>query len=282
MFSNALLRKFLHNTFNQYLALFIESSLLTLLAICLSQILYPQESGIVSLFFLSIMLQQCMHDILEENRTGIYEKRLPSLKVNSTTALQISVIFAGIFFAYFIISLFLSKELAFHLFKKQLSIAQINPQDVLSSDFGSFLSLVKHNVIILLLVLLFSFFFQHLGAMFVLGLNASIWGVVLSIIEHNTAQQFCSLSYGYNLLFITTATMSILPHLLLEAVGYIIASMAGIFLSLACMKYKITSSEFNRVISTCIRLLGTAILFIMIAAYSEVRFPKVLVWFFSS
>jgi uncharacterized membrane protein SpoIIM required for sporulation len=48
---------------------------------------------------------------------------------------------------------------------------------------------------------------------------------------------------------------SLLPHLLFEAVAYVLAGMVGIFLSKALFKYPIFSDEFSRVAQACVFLL---------------------------
>jgi len=278
MFANLFIKQYLDKKCTPYLSIFIETFIITLLAVFLSQILYYRESGIVSLFFLSIMLQQRMKDILDENRIGIYESNINPSKVNSTTTFQIFTIFAGIFIAYFVITIMLPKELTLNLFKKQLSIAQINSHDVLKANFGNFQSLVRHNLTVLFLVVLFSFFFQNLGALFVLGINASVWGVVLSIIGQNTTQQ----NLLDNLIFFTGVSLSILPHLTLEASGYVIGSLAGIFISLACIKYEIDSPVFSRVTAASVRLSAVAVIVLFIAAYIEAHLPELIVGFLLS
>jgi len=278
MLTDLLIKHYLDKKCNQYISILFESFLLTLLAVFLSQLLYYKESGIVSLFFLSIMLQQRMKDILEENRIGIYEKELNPFRVNSKTSLQIITIFAGIFFAYFAMTMILPKDLNSYLFQKQLSIAQIDVCDVMKVSFGNFHNLVNHNLTILFLVIMFSFFFQHIGSLFVLGINASVWGAVLSIIGQNTAQQY----FLSNVVFFIGASVSILPHLIFEAGGYVIGSLGGIFISIACMKYEIGSTGFNRVVGASIRLSAIAVVIIFVAAYMEAHLPELIVGYLLS
>jgi len=272
MLNTTLIRNYLDKKLHQYPSIYVEALVLTLIAVILSQILYAKESGIVALFFISILLQQRMQDILDENRKAIFIQHFSGLRANMVTTVKIIFIFVGIFSVFLAITLLFPKELTFNLFKKQLEISQISPYSVVEMPFGSFSPLVQHNIIVLLLVMMFSFFFQHIGAVFVLGLNASIWGVVFSIIGLNTIQQHAF----QPILFYMGAALSIFPHLIIEATGYVVGSLSGIFFSKACVKYEIGSDIFNQVAIAAIKMAICSTCLIILSSFIESFFPSVV------
>jgi len=278
MLNTTLIREYLDNKLRRYPSIFIEALFMTIVSIILSQLLYYEESGIVSLFFLSILLRQRMKDILAQNRIAIFEKKSSSTKANINTTFQFIVIFSAIFFIYSFSSFLLPKEFTSYLFKKQLSICQINPENILIQNFGQFNYIAMHNLIVLLLVMMFSFFFQYFGAIFVLGLNASIWGVVLSLIIQNTISQ-----NSFNpFLFFLCAFVSIIPHLLMEAGAYVLGSLSAIFISKAFIKYPVASNIFNRVIWASIKMALLAVIIIILSAIVETTIPSFFINHFFS
>ena len=76
----------------------------------------------------------------------------------------------------------------------------------------------------------------------VLAWNASVWGVVFPFIARTAPDQSAG-AVGYFL----KSFVSIFPHLLLEAVGYVLVAMAGVFLSKSLQKYEVGSARFNQV-----------------------------------
>ena len=67
---------------------------------------------------------------------------------------------------------------------------------------------------------------------------------------------------------------AILPHLILEALAYVIAGLAGVFISIAILKYAIGSSELHRVSVACLTLLSVALAVLLLATATEIYFGQ--------
>ena len=106
--------------------------------------------------------------------------------------------------------------------------------------------------------------------MLILGWNALNWS--------ESIYQFVAASTGetgvISRLFLSAA---LLPHLITEVLAYVLAGMAGIFLSTAFAKYKLSSWEFFRVSRACVIILIAAAITLSAAAALEIWVAQPLV-----
>ncbi len=246
------------------------------LAIGMASVLFPSASGLVSTFFIAFGLLPTFNRLLDENAHAIWDKAEHPIAANAKTVLGLFAIFLGIFTVYFFLASYLSAEKAQSVFEKQL--AGVSPLSRLTTqDFDDFMMILKHNVVVLYVFFFISIVYQ-LGAMFVLAWNASVWGAVFGFLLQAHAlptevMRVAPISGGHEVGFSSYQSgllvLSFLPHLSLEAVGYIVAAMSGLFLGKALRRYTIDSAEFTRVMNACFLLFLLSPLMISVAAWLE-------------
>lgn len=233
-------------------AFFLLSFFYTFFAVVTAYLLFPSETGIVSVFLQSFALLPAFDYILEKNRTDIWEKKCSSVHANTETAWAIMSLMLGAFFVYLVISLYLPASLTETAFLKQLDGA---PRHLTQMNFSSFVDIFRHNVAVLFIFLFFSMVYRS-GAIFVVVWNASVWGCVLGYIAKTV--------HSGPIFFVC-----FMPHMIAEASSYILASMAGLFFSKGISKYSWSSDAFHRVLGAAFFLFCVSILLLLIAAGLE-------------
>jgi uncharacterized membrane protein SpoIIM required for sporulation len=119
----------------------------------------------------------------------------------------------------------------------------------------SFQALMFNNIGVLLLGFLFAFIFEF-GTTFVVVRNAIFWGLTLGFFINS----FSGNPIGLLLIF---------PHLILEASGYFVSSIAGGVMSKSIIEEKIESERFRDLFTQVLVLLLVSILLVILAAGIE-------------
>lgn len=181
--------------------------------------------------------------------------------------------FIGVFLAFVVIGLGLYDfPVAYHnLFSFQTDLLgsreELNPTNI--HDFlqsmpkpstSQLLSLVSHNLIVLIICFILSFFYGA-TAIFLIILNASVFAdfivFVIKTIADNAAQGFQAL-----LLFMI--------HLIPEISGFLIAAIAGGVVSKAVLHEKKGSAHFRNVFKDAMVLMLIAVGLVLLSAILEV------------
>ena len=99
----------------------------------------------------------------------------------------------------------------------------------------------------------------------VLAWNASTWGAVFSYLSLLASEdpEISLLPYMGKTFF------CILPHLVVEAITYVLIAMSGVFLSRAVTKYKILSDEFSQVGEAVLNILVMGAVLLIAASFLE-------------
>lgn len=259
--------------------IFFLSALASILAIVASNILFPSEASIISVFLLSFTLLGMVNKLFDTNRREIWEKITTPYQANKKLGISLLVIFIGIMLGYTLFSLTIDMEQMRELFARQLGGYQhiafiFTLSDI---DFGAFGELVRHNLTVLLVVLLFALFYRAGGILLIIAWNASAWGVIFSYIA-KIAMAFVGVGRGLVTLLIIYTT--VLLHLVTESAAYILCAMAGYFLSKACIKYFNDTKKLLRVTRAAVLIFLIAIILIIVSALIESELtPKIVAWF---
>lgn len=257
------------------LQLYVISILHSIFALMVAIILFPSASGLVSLFLLTFGLLGIFDRILLENKEAIWERKENPNEVNLRTALHIMAIFLGVLTYYFFVVSYLPKDVSLRQLAKQLegALTTLSPE-----KFAATSVILKNNITVLYLFFFFSICYRA-GALFVIIWNASVWGATFGFFT----KIWYSLDFLQIAINLLKLAVTVLPHLLLEAVGYILAAMSGLFFSKAARKYSIDSDPFRQVLQASISLILLSSVMIFVGALVETNFaPRMIEYFFHS
>jgi len=253
--------------------LFAEAVVHTLAAQLIAAWTGIPQSGFFSLFLSTAALSRRFDQLLDENRQAIYERKEPSPRVNARTAASLLALFLGMLTAYAGAALLIGEAHLRDDFGFVLEVAGLGSDTLSTRRFGSVPGLLLHNGLVLVTFFVLALVYRGYGALLALSWNACVWGMVLTLLAHRGAQA----SRLSGLLYVPLSAAAVLPHLLLEVVGYVLGSLAGIFLSKALARYRLDDPLVAEVSRVAMVLLGLALGLLGAAALLEARWaPFVL------
>jgi hypothetical protein len=180
-------------------------------------------------------------------------------------------IFMAILATYAVFTLLVPFSSISEFFSRQAG--DFSGRSITEISFGTFRNIFFHNLAVLLISFLFSLIYLHGGMMLVLAWNASVWGVVFACIARTAPDQ----SAGGPAVYLLKSLVCILPHLILEALSYILIAMSGVFLSKAIQKYALASPQFAQVGGAVIRISLLALGILVLASILETQVAPVFV-----
>lgn len=244
----------------QRCGLFLVAFLYGLLAVATASLLFPGAMGIVAVFLHSLSLLAAFDWILEKNGDDIWRRRIHPAHANLDMTLSLLVLFSGALCVYFTIALLMPAVLGARLFATQLEGAVVQLAQMHFAHFGPILA---HNLVALLTFLFFALLYRA-GAVFAVVWNASVWGAIFGV---TTTQ--ASVAGETTLMTASKLLCCTMPHLVAEAVAYILSAMAGMFLSKAMLKYRWSDAKFYQVLRACTVILLLALGTLLLAACLE-------------
>ncbi|MEY4668223.1 MAG: hypothetical protein RL518_922 [Pseudomonadota bacterium] len=170
---------------------------------------------------------------LDDNRIAIWERKRSSYRAN----LDLALYFLKVFVAIFIVSCAFEAM----LMAPARSLAWQVPR-----YRNEFASLFAHNCGVLLACALLALVYGSGALTLVLTWNALNWSQSLMPVLSQSAESYSARLVG---------SVALLPHLVCEVLGYVLAGMVGVFMGKALMKYKPLSTEFYLVSRACVVLL---------------------------
>ncbi len=244
---------------------------------------FPGSSSILGIAFVTIALVPVMHSIFvkEEAIEAESDSWTPNFIERHFTVVKIYAwFFIGLILSYAFWYAFLPGEVRDVVFEEQENalggIERLKGK--MTGDFAMesgpcksnfvcwFWLIFYNNSFVLLLSVLFSFIYGA-GAVFLIGWNASVIGVVIGkdvlqqmILQGNFAQAF--LTGVYN-------GLGLLPHGLPEALGYFFGAIAGGIIGVAVIKEKHRTHEFAVIAKDAIVTLLLALAFLFVGALIE-------------
>lgn len=237
---------------------FIIAFIYSLIGIISARLIFPENTGLMSIAFTSILLIPSLNILLKlEESIEIREKKLNLVMLfrdhKDIFKIYISM-FLGIFFAYGLVTI---------LFPEQMFEAQLATQGLSGMAFGgSYLTdIVANNILIFVVCLLLSLAYGS-GSILFLTWNASVWGVVFAYMAK------MSMGDPSGVVEIIPS----MPHMVTEAAAYISAAISGGVVSKAALREKIFSKRFHHVLTDALIFLSLGFMLVLIAGVIEVRF----------
>jgi len=243
------------------LQLSFEACFYTLLSCGLLLVLGLAEGGIISIFLVSAPLTDRLVTLLEENRTAIRVLRVGGRRANQRTAAGLFWLFSGIAVGYGLVVLWLGEDAALRTFAFAARSAELDSGDLLGRSFGSVLGLVGNNLSVALVVLCLGFAYRAYGVMLALTWNACAWACVLAVLVGRAAPT----AAGARLALVA----AVLPHLVAEAVAYVLIALGAIFASKAVSTYDLGDPALRDALWASLVLIALGLAGVVLAATLE-------------
>jgi hypothetical protein len=205
---------------------FFLAAIYSTISIIIARLLFPANSGIVSIIFVSIFLLPYFETVLKREEQQEEADKIRSfwhlLSGNADAIRTYFFLFFGIYLTYMAYA-FIAPSLGLDIgtvFREQLSLESLRGGAVFS--FGAFSEILFNNWWVLLACFLIALIAGD-GAIFFIAWNASTWGTIFGF-----RAVMASAHTGQNaLLALLIIVVITLPHLILEGGAYILAAIAG-------------------------------------------------------
>jgi len=250
-----------------YLVLFFLSIIIIVFSTLLSLKSGPY-GGILIIAISLVPFVQIYNKIIEKDEMlseKIKSKKNIFLRYKEYFAISFIIFFASI------IGFYISYLINHNLFYPQIQAIESIRRDIIALSYANaihtssfFTYILYNNMMVLLLFFAFSIIFGA-GAIYLLLWNASIIGVFLGI----KASEYMSNNIIHKFILVPAISLiEILPHGILEFLGYFLAALAGNILSIAFIK-NLDRESLENILSDSLALFVLAILFIFVAAVIE-------------
>ncbi len=256
------------------LEIFIISMIYTIISILIAHELFPSETSILSIAFITIMfvpLFQSMF-ILEEEREEKdidYEHKVP-FQEHSKLLMIFTWFFLGVVVATTIVYTFFP---SYNIISKDAFSLQVKTIRAIHNhttgnyiNTTTFTRIFMNNTKILLLIFLLSSLSGAAG-LFILAWNASVIGVFSSLAIAELEKTH-GLIYSY-IVGLTTSLLSISLHGIPEIAAYFLGAFAGGIISVSIIREKHKTKEMTQIIMDSLEVLMVAEVLIFFAAMIE-------------
>ena len=155
-----------------------------------------------------------------------------------------------------------------------LFASQLGPRlglSVTNYAHQSWLSITINNMAVLGGTLVLTLFFRLGGALLILAWNASVWGVVFVYFAKAQAASGALALFSYALIF-----SAVIPHVLLETLGYILAALAGILILRTIVRGKQKGQSLLKEYKPMVLILLIATSCIALGAFIEIQLAPFL------
>lgn len=254
------------------LGLVFEALVLSGLSIVIGLRAGGEHGGVFAIFLTSAALAHRVGHVLRRNRDDIWQRRTKPAEANRAAALRLFSLFGGTTLAFTVAASLLDEE-ARARFAFAMTVAGIADESILDRSFGTFAGLLLHNVAVWATFFLLALVYRSYGALLALAWNGCVWGVVLT----ELLRRGVVAAEAPGPALVLASMIAILPHLALEALAYVLASLAAIFASRALVRYGPRDARLGQVMLACAGILAASLLALSLAALLESSFaPWVL------
>ena len=246
---------------------FVAAVAFACLAIAGSRRVFDSAQGAISIFLCVLGLMPTLANLVDfRAQKRRYEKQgLASAlggKTSKNLTLSILALFGGVMLAYGGWVLVLPVEQSESMFATQLShwLGMTRP----GFDPGSFLGILSNNLIVGLGVLLLTLLYRNGGALLVLCWNASVWGTAFAYFARLQFGDGGAAFGGWLAL-----SAAVFPHVLLEATGYVLMVLVGLFALRVIVRYRDPALDRRQLVRATVRLSALALVALVLAAWVE-------------
>ncbi len=247
---------------------------LTSVGILLGFRFFGAQAGVISVFFSVLGILPTLELLIERNKrksselaaTGLAPEKLEE---DARLASALLALFLAIMFAYGLAALIVSA--------KQIEVgfsAQLGPWLTVSDpsfQAQSLPGILLHNLGVAAGVLLLSVLYRTGGALLVLAWNASIWGAAFAYFARSADGEGLA-AFGTFAAIIAC----ILPHIVLEALAYIMTALAGIVVVRGFARTGASVASVRGMALNATLLCGAAVMLLCGAALLEVTLAPTL------
>lgn len=215
-----------------------------------------RESGVIALFLASAVLTTRFERLLMK---GTWRAQ----------ALDVLMMFLGLFTGFVVLAVMIDGPELQDAFGFVIQLSHLGDgATIYSRNFGNLQGLLRHNGTVLATVIVLAFVYRAYGAVLILGWNAAVWGLVLTTLVVQSAEQMSGSMYAHALL----SAVAVLPHLTLEAIAYVIGAIAAIGMSKGMMWTEAGGVRAAQVLNEAAITLGMAVTFMLLGALAEAYF----------
>tara|TARA_Y100001936_G_scaffold235311_1_gene263409 strand:- start:6 stop:878 length:873 start_codon:yes stop_codon:yes gene_type:complete len=253
----------------------LEAIIVVIVSVFICQTLNIPETGLMSLAFVSAAVVPRVNQILQINRERIWSEPGSGWSANRESLISGVSIFVGMFVGFLLVAIITDTSELLENFKFVLGSYEGEGKIEFTPErFDKGISFVQNNFMVLCLFFLIGFFYRALGATLALGWNAGVWAVTIVLATKYGMQDSAEPLY-YSLII----ALALTPHIILEALSYLTASLSAIFLSRGIILYQANDIRLRRVLAAVIVLFVVAVLFVIIAAIVEGNFAPYILEF---
>ena len=245
--------------------LFVEGLALSAVAFAVASLLGFEQSGIFAIFLTAAAFTHRLDGLLTENRDNIWSTRVSPWKANRLTAISVLSIFLATTVVFAAAAGFFERQEIYQSFAFVLEAAGFDAKVELHRRFPSILGIIGHNMTVLVTVVALGFIYRSYGALLALVWNASVWGVVITLLLKDAYAKTDVSVVAY----VAASLTAFLPHLVLEAFSYILAALAAIFVSRGITKYDLKDERMKKVSQASGLMIFIAALVLMLAGLVE-------------
>lgn len=240
--------------------------------ILISMILFPGDPALVAVAFTSLLILPELYKIfsIEERQERLEQKiKISTLWRDDINVLRVYIfIFLGILLVYSLATILLPSLQANNLFREQLEIrfGQGFSGQAVAGNFSPdlFFSLLSNNFIVLIACFILALLSGD-GAIFLITWNASVWGTIFGL----TAKSASIFSGKNSLLLFIIIMLIVFPHMIIEAISYLLASISGSVISKDVILEEFSSQRFFEVFGINLYLLLFALVAVVLGAAIE-------------
>jgi hypothetical protein len=245
------------------LYIFFAAILYSIIGIACAVALFPDNVGLITIAFISVLLLPILNNLLRYKSTTILRHiNLKAIIFEQRDIFTIyTCFFLGIFLIFLVVTTVLPIGMDMNLFSAQLQFYG-QPTKIIGDWMPFFVEISQHNIKIVLLTFVLSLMYGA-GSVIILTWNASVWGSVLGFV----------LKQGFETsnpwAFIVANIGIIMPFLLLESIAYVSAAIAGGVLSKTVIQEKLFSKRFKFLLTNSLLIVTIAIVLVFIGAWIE-------------
>lgn len=250
---------------------FFSGAIITLVSFVISLFIFPLAAGLMTVFFVTMTIVPFATKVFIKNEFLEKQKDKPGFFARHEFVLKTYTLFflAVVFGLSFLFHVMPAPEAEKAFSYQMQAMSEVNLR---STSPGDFYIVLANNLKVSAISFLLSVLFGA-GAILVLSWNASIIAVFIGGISKGFIPVYSSLgaaavplSYAHGL---PIAILSIFLHGIPEITSYFLSGLAGGLISVALIREKVWSPEFNRVAKDGLALLATSLALIVVAAFLE-------------
>lgn len=242
---------------------FAEAALASVLGVACGVLLFPVEASLVGVFLIALALSGTAEGLLDQNRKVIWNNEVSPRRANWQLAAALLTLFIGVLLTYSLVALFAPADRLLSLFGRQLG--RFGGHSITEVEYDGFFLLAANNLKICGVCFLISLIFRQGGMLLVLAWNASVWGAVFPYLARTAPDN----QHIGPFIYLLKTSVCISPHLVLEALGYVLIAMGGVFLSRCLERHELGSASFNRVALAVLKIFSGGVAVVMLAAAVE-------------